>query len=217
MRAIDILTFYDEYLKRYGQQVYLHFKEILADAKIQHKKDVDEFNAPLLEDEKKIDFEQSWRTVKGASLERLVLSALLVAFSQTPIKIIKGKQKVSEPSILQEPLKTIYGLLMIDYKTFGKHLPDIDLIVYTETPPHPIAILSIKTSLRERIAQAAYWTSKVHIPYLFITTDSDNVFLDNRKSKQRAVAETDTHGVYLLTEKQFTETEKVKVISSFNR
>jgi len=34
MRAIDILTFYDEYLKRYGQQVYLHFKEILADAKV---------------------------------------------------------------------------------------------------------------------------------------------------------------------------------------
>jgi type II restriction enzyme len=207
MKAKDILQFYEAYYARYGQAVYLHFNDILIDAKTQHQHDIDVFNAQLPENVKKKDFEQSWRSIKGASLENLVFKLLTDVFEQTPIKIIKG----SGIKTLGSSLRPVYDALLVDYDDLGKHIPDSDLIVYTESPPRLVAILSIKTSLRERIAQVAYWKSKVTVPYLFITTDNDGDFLQLVVKKPRAIAETDSDGVYLLTEQPFFKKREDKV------
>ncbi len=229
MKAKDILQFYNDYYSHYGETVYLHLSEILAEAKEQHRKDIDKFNAEIdefnlsvdefnskadentdkKEKKQKKDFEQSWRSVKGASLENLILQLLLDVFKNGVIKIIKGSGAVK----LSSSLKTIYDALLVDYHDLGKHLPDSDLIIYTETPPHLVAILSIKASLRERIAQVAYWTSKVEVPYFFITIDEDGDFQHETVNKPRAIAEADTDGVYLLTEKPFItkRADKVKL------
>ncbi len=42
MKAKDILGFYDAYYVRYGEAVYLHFNDILNDAKIQHHHFIDD-------------------------------------------------------------------------------------------------------------------------------------------------------------------------------
>lgn len=217
MKAKDILGFYDAYYVRYGETVYLHFNDILNDAKIQHQQDIDAFNSKvdelnaLIEDEdkkqKKKDFEQSWRAVKGASLENLVLRLLQDVFQETAINIIKG----SGARGLSQSLKPIYESLLVDYDDLGKHIPDSDLIIYTETPPRLVAILSIKASLRERIAQVAYWTSKVNVPYFFITVDNDGDFSKDSINKPRAIAEADSGGVYLLTEKPFIPKREDKI------
>lgn len=207
MKAKDIWGFYDAYYARYGETVYLHFNDILNDAKKQHQQDIDEMNANLPQDAKKKDFEQSWRAVKGASLENLVLRLLHDVFRGTSIKIMKW----SGARGLSQSLKPIYESLLVDYDDLGKHIPDSDLIIYTETPPRLVAILSIKTSLRERIAQVAYWTSKVNVPYFFITVDNDGDFSKASINKPRAIAEADSGGVYLLTEKPFMPKREDKI------
>ena len=60
------------------------------------------------------------------------------------------------------------------------HLPDLDLIIFDPSDGYVFALVSIKLTLRERIAQTGYWKLKLsacschrHIKVYFITPDED--------------------------------------------
>lgn len=215
MKSKDITPFYENYKAIHGLQVYKYFSAILAEIKIQHKQDWDEEQKKKKsseDDEKKEKvFEQSWHSLKGACLEKLIFLFLTDLSKDTLIKFVTDKKLSSKK--LKPPLDILKHALLVDYEPIGQYLPDADLIAYIENPPRILAILSIKSSLRERIAQVAYWqlkTSDRNIPYFFITPDNDADFSKEEISKSRAIAETDTTRVYLLTEAQFSETERVR-------
>lgn len=90
-----------------------------------------------------------------------------------------------------------------------------------------VAIVSCKTSLRERIAQACYWKLKLlssdvtkRIKVFLASTDNDKDFaidLTNRKrikgkTRNRIIAEYELDGVYILRDdfKEEWESNKVK-------
>lgn len=89
-----------------------------------------------------------------------------------------------------------------------------------------LAIMSCKTSLRERIAQACYWKLKLlssdttkHIKVFLASTDNDKNFVINErkrdsfqgKSRNRIISEYELDGVYILREDFRDEWESKKV------
>lgn len=201
MNRQELIAFYQESITNNLLKSSTDFGGFLELLKTKHR--------DLLQPQK--DFEQSWRGVKGAAFEVLVEYILEQHLRQHDMYLLQGRKLPKrEDAVLWELTRQ----LLVDYKANGKHLPDIDLIVYRRNPLRPVAILSLKTSLRERIAQVAYWSGKVRIPYFFVTTDNDEDFTRSQSNKPRAIAEQDTHGVYLITEQPIVETEKVK---QFNR
>ncbi|MCW4047583.1 MAG: BsaWI family type II restriction enzyme [Candidatus Bathyarchaeota archaeon] len=115
---------------------------------------------------------------------------------------------------------------------YGDYLlaPDTDMAIadYDFSDPwksEVIAIISCKTSLRERIAQACYWKLKLlssdvtkNVRVFLATTDNDNDFLlcekgqYGGKSRNRIIAEYELDGIYILRGnfKHEWESNKVK-------
>jgi type II restriction enzyme len=117
---------------------------------------------------------------------------------------------------------------------YGDHLllPDTDIILVNYTIEDPwrsdvLAIVSCKTSLRERIAQACYWKLKLlandttkNVKVFLTTTDNDDDFVlkENRenslggKSRNRVIAEYELDGVYILRDdfSEMWESQKIK-------
>jgi type II restriction enzyme len=50
--------------------------------------------------------------------------------------------------------------LLIDYGEFGMHLPDVDIIIFDPSDSYILAVVSVKVTMRERIAQTGYWKVK---------------------------------------------------------
>ena len=135
---------------------------------------------------------QSWNSVKGKTLELVIayiLAQRLEAYDLDLISADKAKD-----------------LVEIDFGEYGVHLPDVDLIVYQPSRDRILAILSIKNSLRERVAQTAYWRLKLHsqsktknVRVFLLTPNSDRDLKIGRKPKKnRAVLETDIDGIYIV-------------------
>lgn len=111
----------------------------------------------------------------------------------------------------------------IDYGQFGMHLPDVDMIIYKPQSGDVVAVLSIKTTLRERIAQTAYWKLKLaaqpitnHIKLFFLTLDEDGTLTVKQPPKKgRAISEVDTDGCFVLSETQIEESPKVQMFDKF--
>jgi len=102
------------------------------------------------------------------------------------------------------------------------HLPDVDLIIFDPSDGYVFALVSIKLTLRERIAQTGYWKLKLSaapvtrdIKVYFITPDEDGTMTVKKPAKKgRAIVEMDTDGGYVMTEKNIEEARKP--IQSFN-
>ena len=103
-------------------------------------------------------------------------------------------------------------------------LPDADLVVYDPRTCQVVGIISCKITLRERIAQTAYWKLKLasdpltmHIKGYFITADEDEDLvkgLNNPNvSRNRIIVEHELDGTYVLREVE--ESEKVKPLPEF--
>jgi type II restriction enzyme len=103
------------------------------------------------------------------------------------------------------------------------HLPDVDLIIYdpNRISNNNIVLLSVKVTLRERIAQTAYWKLKLlensftkGVQVYFITLDEDETLKTHKPAKKgRAIVECDLDACYVLTESEFEESAKVKRFS----
>jgi len=124
---------------------------------------------------------------------------------------------------LPRELSLVKRNLIVDYREFGSHLPDVDLIIFDPKTSKVVAVLSSKVTLRERIAQTGYWKIKLasdeatkHIKVYFVTPDEDGTLTIKKPTKKgRAIVEVDTDGSYVLSETDIEESDKVKMFDKF--
>lgn len=174
--------------------------------------------------------EQSWHVYIGNKFQNLIYSILKGYFnrlkSQNPEfknLIVFTQEEIESNEIIQRKLAVKYGKYLL--------LPDIDIAIVDYSYNEPwksiiLAIISCKTSLRERIAQACYWKLKLlssditkNVRVFLATTDNDeDFFLRDKKRgyegkhRNRVIAEYELDGVYILREdfKKEWESDKVK-------
>ncbi len=208
MKPQDIIPLYEAKKQIYGSDTYRHITELLEEAKAQHKK---AFTGK--------DFEQSWKPLKGKSLEKLVEHIIVDEVHSLGLEVINGNLlERASGAKLGVALSKVKRNLLIDYGEFGSHLPDVDIIIYSPQDYEVIAVLSVKTTLRERIAQTGYWKLKLsldavteHIKVYFVTPDEDKTLKTiNPPKKPRAIVEVDLDGSYVLNDDAIEESTKVK-------
>lgn len=215
MKFEDLKDMYNHTLVREGPEAYKAISQILQDAKERHKQD-------FLINKPQGDHEQSWRAFKGKNLEKLIQCIITNSIEELGMKVIGGN-KLERSSNLSEELKRVKRNLAIDYGVFGLHLPDADIVIYNPKDRRVIALISIKVTLRERIAQTGYWKLKLladkiteHIKVYFITPDEDGTLTSKSSPKKgRAIVEEDIDGTYVLTEACLDESDKVKLFEHF--
>ncbi len=213
MTIDDLIEIYKKKKKRYGTQAYRQISTVFKEAKEQHKKDF-----------RGTDHEQSWRSFKGNNLEKLIEYIITDEVHGLGLKAINSNAlKRTNKSNLSEDLGQVKKNLLIDYGEFGYHLPDVDIVIYDPKTNKIIAALSVKVTLRERIAQTGYWKMKLqnqsltrHIKFYFITLDEDGVLMIRKPAKKgRAIVEADTDGSYVLNESDIENSDKVKMFDRF--
>ena len=181
MTSQDVINLYEKYKKSYGQNTYQHISAILAEAKKIHYKDFLKNPTP------KGDYEQSWKGFKGNALEKLIKHILGEEIVLMGFKIVSGKKfERTFPKNLSVELQTVKKNLSIDFGQCGFHIPDVDLVIYEPKNFKVVAVLSSKSSLRERIAQSGYWNIKIknysltkHIKVFFVSPDEDGDLSNN--------------------------------------
>ena len=195
-----------EQAKRNNKSAYKKISAFLIEAQGEHAK---RFTGK--------DVAQSWKSVKGKAIEKIIRLIINNDILSLGMALVGGKEKDPMPDDVKEKL-------LIDYESTGKHIPDSDIVIYEQATHKIIAIVSVKVTLRERIAQTGYWklktkslSDKNHIKMLLITLDEDNVFAQNsnRTSKTRAIAEKDTDGVYVISDKPLLLSENIKPFYQF--
>lgn len=167
----------------------------------------------------------SWNSYIGKVFQRFVYFFLKNYISElTKQKRFRNIILCKEGEIKNNPI--LKDKLSIEYGQKESALPDIDMVVAKYDFSNPkeakiVAIISCKTSLRERIAQACYWKIKLaqnpsmrHIKVYLVTSDNDKDFdLDEegKKSRDRIIAEHELDGIYILKGDFNTEWESNKV------
>ena len=223
MKSIDFIQLYESEKKRHGSDTYKQISKILREAKIEHKHVfLDSKTAQkAIDDGRTPDHEQSWRAYKGKNLEKLLLHIIQDCIEDIGLEIIDGGKLVKDK--LPVELNKVKRNLLVDYGEYGSHLPDVDLVIFEPKFFNVIAIISIKVSLRERIAQTGYWKLKLsndkvtkNIKVLFMTLDEDSDLTKKSHTKKgRAIAEIDTDGTYVLTINDLEESMVVKLFDKF--
>ncbi|UJG43682.1 MAG: BsaWI family type II restriction enzyme [Candidatus Heimdallarchaeum endolithica] len=214
----NLIELYEEKKKKYKKYTYKHISELLKEAKEIHKKKWLENPTPNK------DHEQSWRAFKGKNYEKLIIYIIKDEIESLGLKVINGNilERTSSKNLSKE-LSQVKRNLLIDYGEFGSHFPDFDIVIYNPKDSKVIAVISSKTTLRERIAQTGYWKLKLlqdevtkHVKVFFITPDEDGTLKSKTPVKKgRAIVEIDTDGSYIMSEKEVEESEKVKMFDKF--
>jgi hypothetical protein len=169
---------------------------------------------------------QSWNSFIGGIFEELIFSILKTYVSQ-----VSQKEESKHLSVLTDSeLKKndyLFKKISVRYGEDQSVLPDTDMAIVDFDPFNPwvsevIAIISCKTSLRERIAQACYWKLKLlssdttkNVRVFLATSDNDEDFIlkkNGKKSRDRIIAEYELDGIYILRGdfKHEWESSKVK-------
>ena len=210
----DIISVYESKKKIYKNETYKYISKLLKEIKEIHRQDA--LNRGIT------DTEQSWRAFKGKNLEKLIEHIIKDEIQKLNLSIINGNILEHNKYNDNNELDLLKRNLAIDYGEFGMHLPDVDIIIYEPNKSKIIAVLSVKVTLRERIAQTGYWKLKLmnsnitkDIKVFFITLDEDDIFSKKPAKKGRAIVEVDTDGCYILTENEFEKSSKVKLFSEF--
>jgi len=218
MGSIDPIKMYEAKKKKFSLNAYKHVSELLAEAKELHRENFIENPSP------QGDFEQSWKPIKGNILEKLIIHILEDEVASLGLRIVRGRKlDKSKSQNLSKELSLVKRNLLIDYGEFGSHLPDVDMIIYNPKDLKVLAVISSKSSLRERIAQTAYWKLKLygdrateHIKVYFLTPDEDGTLtIKTPANKDRAMVEVDTDGSYVMSERQIEESSTVKMFDKF--
>ncbi len=206
----DLKKLYLEYKAKYPEDTYRYISRLLREAKEIHRQDW------LKQPTKQGDHEQSWRAFKGKNLEKLIVFMIESEVSNLNLKIVKGAT-LDRKNLLHE-LEIIKRNILVDYRCYGMHLPDVDLVIFDPNKLSNIVLLSVKVTLRERITQTAYWKLKLlansftrGVQVYFITLDEDETLKTHQPAKKgRAIVECDLDACYVLTESEFEESAKVK-------
>ena len=216
MNFDDLKKLYMIKKEEYGSKVYRYISEVLKEAKEIHKKEWENNPTPSK------DYEQSWRAFKGKNLEKLIEFIIKEEVENLGLKIVNG-DKLERSNNLNKELSTVKRNLAIDYGEFGLHLPDVDIVIYRKDDFKVLAVLSVKVTLRERIAQTGYWKMKLqaqeltkHIKVYFVTPDEDGTLIAKDPAKKgRGIVEVDTDGSYVLSETDIEKSDKVKMFDKF--
>ena len=129
------------------------------------------------------DANQSWNSWSGKALQELIkfivedyISSLKYPIGITDDSALRNKKLPSELDKVRRNIEIFYNSYSI--------VPDADIVIYDKSSYKIIAVLSCKASLRERVAQAAYWKLKFQynettkdILYYLLSTDNDGDFL----------------------------------------
>lgn len=171
----------------------------------------------------KTDHEQSWRAFKGKNLEKLLLYILSKEVRALGLELVQGSALERSSNSLGVVLDKVKRNLLVDYGEFGMHLPDVDIIIYDPKDSCVLAVVSVKVTLRERIAQTGYWKLKLlssavtkDVKVYFITPDEDETLATKKPAKKgRAIVEVDTDGSYVMSESTLEQSSKVKTFDNF--
>lgn len=169
---------------------------------------------------------QSWNSFIGGVFEDLVYYILKNYISQlSKQKEFRNISLFTEDEIYANDY--LHQKLSIRYGKKERILPDTDMAIvdfypFEQHKSEIVAIISCKTSLRERIAQACYWKLKLvssdatkNVCVFLATADNDEDFVlkqNKERSRDRIIAEYELDGVYILRGdfKQEWESDKVK-------
>lgn len=210
----DLKNLYLIMKERRGEEAYRYMHELLDEAKELRY-------AYLAEHEPDKDKGQSWRSFKGKNFQKLIQYIITDSIETLGLKVVNGDTLESDR--LSPQLDAVKQNVVIDYGEFGKRLPDADIVIYNPENSRVVAVISSKTSLRERIAQTGYWKFKLlenedtkHIKVYLITPDTDKILKRTDSArKERIIVETDLDGTYVLTQEDVEESEKVKLFEHF--
>ena len=210
----DVIQLFEKESAIRGVEAYRYVFKILKEAKELHRQ--------YFLTTGKTDHEQSWRAFKGNNLERLLTHILDKEVRALGLKMVSGKALTSNQ--LSPMLDRVKRNLLVDYGQNGMHLPDVDLVIIDPVNGSVIAAVSVKVTLRERIARTGYWKLKLlkspttkDIKMYFVTLDEDGTLTtqSNPAKKGRAIVEEDTDGSYILSEAMIKESERVKMFDKF--
>jgi type II restriction enzyme len=176
--------------------------------------------------------EQSWHSFIGKKFQEMVHLTIknFIEKEKKSSPLLKGLTLLTESEVKKDEI--ISRKLSVKYGSFFL-LPDVDSVLVNineedRWKSEILAIISCKTSLRERIAQACYWKLKLlssdatkHIKVFLVTVDNDKDFTIekgkrerfNGKSRNRIIAEFELDGIYILRLdfKEEWQSEKVKL------
>jgi len=212
----DLIRIYEDKKKSYGDEVYLHVSEIFEEAREKYKQEY--LSSPkaskLRAEGKTPDAEQSWKAFKGKNFEKMIWHIIGDELESVDLRIILGASL--KKKTLSAELSKVYRNLLIRYGEWAL-LPDVDLVIYKPTTCNIIGVISCKITLRERIAQTAYWKLKLasdpltmHVKGYFITADEDGDLVKGmtNPTRNRIIVEHELDGTYAL--RHIAESEKVK-------
>jgi type II restriction enzyme len=216
MKLDDLIKIYDMKKRQFGEKAYLHISEIFNEIREEYKK---EYLASPKAQKKRAqgespDAEQSWKPFKGANFEKLVLHIIEGEIESLNLKCVSGNSLGKER--LPTELSKVYYNLVVRYGHYSV-LPDADLVIYDPKTSRVVGIISCKITLRERVAQTAYWKLKfmndplrMHIKGYLVTADEDGDLVKGmaKPSRDRIIVEHDLDGTYVL--RDVAESDKVK-------
>jgi type II restriction enzyme len=216
MELKDLIRIYEDKKRLYGDEVYLHVSEIFEEAREKYKQEyLSSSKASKLRAKGKTpDAEQSWKAFKGKNFEKLIWHIIGDELESVDLRVILGASLKRKK--LSAELSKVYRNLLIRYGQWAL-LPDVDLVIYDPTTCNIIGVISCKITLRERIAQTAYWKLKLasdpltmHVKGYFITADEDGDLVKGMTSptRNRIIVEHELDGTYAL--RHIAESEKVK-------
>jgi type II restriction enzyme len=118
--------------------------------------------------------DQAWRTCKGSLYEYAVFRYVQ--------DIVENNEELNDKIVVvmgDEALITHRDQIVV--RNWCDIFPDVDILIIEKVTNLVIAILSCKTSLRERLTETAFWKRELEkkrdmtdIKLVFITTDKDN-------------------------------------------
>lgn len=195
----DLQDLYDEEVKR-NPKAYENLPTFLEKVKKLYvrEKEKDDFKG---------DMGQSWRSWNGQNFEKLMIHILsrLIDDAGIPLELIQGSilEKQQNDTMLCKVKRNI----LVDLGIYGCHMPDADIVVYDPSDASVKAIISCKISLRERIAQTAYWKLRLrscpvtrHIKMFFLTPDKDKTLENEKIDKSKAIVLHELDVAYILRE-----------------
>jgi len=109
---------------------------------------------------------QAWRSCKGKLYEFAVFNYI--------------KSVVEENEFFRKHLSVEFGKNQVVIRNWTEIFPDLDIVITEQKTKKVKAILSCKTSLRERLTESAFWRREFEkigldsIKVVLVTTDKDN-------------------------------------------
>lgn len=217
MNFEDLKNLYIAKKNQLGANAYRQIPVLLQEAEVIHRRDWRRNPTP------RRDHGQSWRAFKGKNLQKLIQYILTDAIEGLGLKVVNGDTLENTINLSHE-LSQVKRNVLVNYGKFGCHLPDADIVIYQPDTCKVLAIISSKSSLRERIAQTGYWKRKLladeatkHIKVYLVSPDGDKTLKEGgrRTPKARAIVEIELDGTYLLTEEEMPDSEKIKLFEHF--